>query len=383
MLKRMIALLLMNYLLFACVSHEQVDTAVKDKSIIIPINYQLFPQASNEIKADIFSLSPSQQQDFSVAIAKEVAKGYPKHEALSQVISSRLSNFTYYGETLTAEQAINLNKGNCMSLAIVTTAYAKFLGLNYSYREVNTLPIFEKKNDLIISSSHVKTIIYQENYDRVNFLKGGGSAIVIDYFPNQDNRDGQNVKASDFMSLYYRNIAADALVEGNLTMAFNLAELAYQYDKDNIEVINLLAVIHRRAGDIEGAEAIYKAGLMLSEKSLPLMSNYIMLLEKQNRYVEADHLQELLDSLDDPNPYHWLEQAYIAQNAGNERSAIKYYQKALKNAPYLHQAYKGLYQIYQGNGQHMKAKAMLTKALEWTYEIDERKQYKYKLYSLQ
>ena len=298
------------------------------------------------------------------------------------MIESKLSNFTYYGETLTAEQAIRLNRGNCMSLAIVTTAYAMFLGLDYSYREVTTLPIFEKKNDLILSSSHVKTVIYPEGISRQDYVKSNLDVIVIDYFPNQNNRDGKRLKASDFISFYYRNIAADALVEGDVALAFNLAEQAYQYDKTSIEVINLLAVIHRRAGDVESAEAIYRAGLSFSDKSLPLMSNFIMLLESQQRFDEADKLQAKLDSLDDPNPYHWLEQAYIAQNEGDKRKAIIYYQKALKNAPYLHQAYKGLYQIYLQKGQRKKAKAMLTKALEWTYEIDERKQYKYKLYSL-
>ena len=61
---------------------------------------------------------------------------------------------------------------------------------------------------------------------------------------------------------------------------------------------------------------------------------------------------------------------------------MHYYQRALKRAPYLNQAYLGLYHIYREKGYYAQAKGMLKKALEWTYEIKQREQYKHKLYSL-
>ncbi|MCJ8296148.1 MAG: hypothetical protein MJK15_17225, partial [Colwellia sp.] len=161
-----------------------------------------------------------------------------------------------------------------------------------------------------------------------------------------------------------------------------LAEKAYQLDKSNIEVINFLAVIHRRAGDIVTAEKIYNIGLELDSSSLSLMSNYIMLLKKENRYDEAEMIERKLELIDDPDPYQWLEQAYTAQASKKNAQAKAFYKKALVKAPYLHQAYKGLYQIYLAEGKKSKAKEMLVKALEWTYEVGERRQYKYKLYSM-
>jgi len=43
----------------------------------------------------------------------------------------------------------------------------------------------------------------------------------------------------------------------------------------------------------------------------------------------------------------------------------------------------GLYRIYAEQQKLDEAQAMLIKALEWTYELDERKLYKHKLYSIQ
>jgi len=349
------------------------------------LNSQLF--AGNEFllspQESLFALTASQQSIILIAVEKKQQQGLKLHQALDEVLQSKLANFTYYGETYNAEMAMRLNKGNCMSLAVLTTAYAKLLGVEFSYREVNTLPVFEKKNNFIVSSSHVQTIIYDAEHiddsSKYFFRKPG---LVIDYFPSKNNRAGKYFDEATFISMYYKNLAGDALVENDLAKAYVLAQEAYKYDNENVEAINTLAIIHRRAGDIDSAEAIYQAGLSVEQSNLRLLSNYIMLLKGQNRFEEADEYQVQLSQLDDPNPFHWLEEAYIAEQNHEMRKAANFYLKALNRAPYLHQAYLGLYYIYRNQGHYAKAKSMLKKALEWTYEIEQRKQYKYKLYSL-
>ena len=107
-----------------------------------------------------------------------------------------------------------------------------------------------------------------------------------------------------------------------------------------------------------------------------------MLLSSENRQEEVNLLQDKLAQLDDPDPYKWLEEAYTAQKTGKDKQAEIYFKKALNRAPYLNQAYMGLYKIYAKQNKLDSAKAMLVKALEWTYELDERKLYKHKLYSI-
>jgi lipopolysaccharide biosynthesis regulator YciM len=78
-----------------------------------------------------------------------------------------------------------------------------------------------------------------------------------------------------FLAMYYKKITADALTEKDLNKSFLYTNKAYQFDNENIAVINLLAVIQRRSGDLKTAEAIYKAGLNKGEDSIALLSNYI------------------------------------------------------------------------------------------------------------
>ncbi|MCI2283133.1 hypothetical protein L3081_06630 [Colwellia sp. MSW7] len=368
----------------ACANKDAYENSTH-LNVSIPINNMLFSDAQKvtDTYDDIFKLTPYKESTILSLVQEKQAQGMKLHKALEAVFNTRLDNFTYYGETYNASTAMRLNKGNCMSLAILTTAYAKLLGLKFSYREVSTIPVYKREHDIVLSSSHVQTIIYDADFvEDKNTVYISKPGIVIDYFPSKNNKVGKYFNEATFTSMYYRNLAADALVEDDLVKAFLLTEKAYNYNKQNVEVINLLAVIHRRAGDIKGAENIYKAGLQLEQSSLALISNYIMLLRKEQRYTEAQSYQAQLDQLDDPNPYHWLEQAYTAQNNNKIRAAIHYYNKALNRAPYLKEAYLGLYHIYREKRQLTNAKIMLKKALEWTYEIEQRKQYKYKLYSL-
>jgi len=365
----------------SCSSHSKLPPPTEEFKNIA-FNYDLFTDESEKeaIAEDIFYLTVEQKKEVWAQVNKRIALGELKHEALSKVLQSRLGSFTYYGDTFNAEEATRLNKGNCMSLAVLTGAFAELIGLEYSFRELTTLPIFDKQNNLILSSSHVQSILYDDSFSpEEGFIYISKPSIVIDYFPDNSNLKGRKISKSAFISMYYKNLAADALINNNLDEAFNLAEKSYQHDRTNIAVLNLLAVIHRRAGDNRTAENIYKAAMEVNSSHLIIMSNYVVLLNSEQRFVEADLIEQQIDLLDDPNPYQWLEQAYAANN--NRKAAI-YFQKALKKAPYLHQAYRGLSNIYLAEGKKMQAKKMLNKALEWSYEAEERKLYKYKLYSL-
>lgn len=382
----LIATLLLSLLISSCASitKPQQEKDINQVSEV-PINYSLFPNIENEqlISEDVFFLTPAQQKEFLFAVDQHIANGLAPHKALSEVLAERLANFTYYGETYDATTAISLNKGNCMSLAILTTAYAKLLGLDFSYRKVSTLPVFTKKDDVILSSSHVQTIVYDPTFIKdESILYLSSPAVVIDYFPSKNHRSGRKFSLETFLAMYYKNIAADALADKNLNKSFLYANKAYQLDTENIETINLLAVIHRRSGDLQTAEAIYKTGMDKEQINIALLSNYIMLLKSQQRMGEVNTLQEKLNQLDDPDPYQWLGEAYTAKSIGNMKQAEIYFKKALEKAPYLNQAYMGLYKIYVQQNKLRKAQTMLVKALEWTYELDERKLYKYKLYNI-
>jgi len=115
----------------------------------------------------------------------------------------------------------------------------------------------------------------------------------------------------------------------------------------------------------------------LDKSNIQIIYNYMILLAKQGRYQEVDFYQNKMNSLDNPNPYLWLEQAY--QSAENPEQAEIYYKKALQNAPYLQEAYIGLAKIYYKRNNKKRAKEMVENALKWSYKKEEKQLYKRKL----
>lgn len=269
-----------------------------------------------------------------------------------------------------------------MSLAILTTALTRLVGVEFDYRKVNTIPVFEQQNNLLLSSSHVQTKLYDPSVEvDKNFFYTMRPSVVIDYFPNKNNITSSNYSYRQFLGLYYKNIASDAAVDNQLTVAFTYANTAYQYDRQNPEILNLIAVLHRRMGDEKTAEDIYKSAISMEKNNLSVINNYIVLLEGQKRFDEALTYKNRINALDDPNPYSWLEQAYISQNQQEYSNAAKHYKKIIELAPYVHQAYLGLYHVYQSLNKPDLANKALKKGLEWTYIQKDRELFKYKLYA--
>ncbi len=375
-----IVLLISVFLLTACSS--QRGNTVK-QSVVLPLNEQLFDLESIAVvnEEQLFTLSGSQQQQFLAYHSNELEKGVKPHKIVSNYLMNYMSKFTYYGENYTASQALSLNKGNCMSLAVLTVALAKLINLEFDFREVNTMPMFEKHGSLLLSSSHVQTRLFDPTYEpKEGEFLFSQPAIVIDYFPDKNNIKSRYVSYQQFLSMYYQNITADAMIAGDLNLAFANAKTAYIYDPSSVRVHNLLGVLHRRIGDGRTAEKIYKQSLLLERENLSLLNNYIVLLEAQSRKFEAEKLKSRMNSLDDTNPFSWLEQAYIYRTDSQFDLAIRYYEKVINLAPYISQAYLGLYQSYQATEQYGKARNTLEKGLEWTYMQTERQVFKYKLY---
>lgn len=335
-------------------------------------------------EAELFYLSPEQQSDFDTFYQQQQAKGQLAHHILYDYLDRRLDQFTYDGLTYTASQSLNNNRGNCMSLAILTTALAKRLGLEFDYQQVNSVPIFNQQGNLLLASAHVQTRLFDPTFIKEEgYIYLAVPSIIIDYFPELDNVKGQRVDYRQFLAMYYRNIAADALVKEQLARAYVYAEKAYQWDETSMEVRNLLAVIYRRSGELAMAEKIYQHSSQLPQVTIALLNNYKVLLNQLGKKEQADELEQRIAGLDDPNPYRWLEQAYAAHRAGENYQAITYYQQVLKQAPYVYQAYAGLVKIYHHQGRTAKARKTIEQALEWSSRPDERQRFKAKLYSLQ
>lgn len=364
-----------------CSHTSNVPQATLKASII---NEELFPLAIELIdENELFELTAAQKTTFLSFYERYHQTGMKKHKVIERILTHNLSNFTYFGRTYRASDAMALNQGNCMSLAILTTAFAKLINVEIDYRKMHSLPVFEKHGNVILSSSHVQSVLYDPTFvaakDRFYFNK---PSIVIDYFPDNNDIRSKKLDFNQFVAMYYVNMASEFYIKGNDDSAFVYARKANELDPRSSSALNLLALVHKNKGDLEIAEHIFQLALESDDKNVNVLGNYVDLLKLRGKWQQATLLRKKIDQVYDPNPYHWLEKAQLARIQKNYRKASQYYRKVIKMAPYIKQAYTELYSLYIQQNRLSRAMEVLKSSLPWIYEPKEKKKYKQQLYQM-
>ena len=375
--------LLLTFLVIFIIGCSSQGNDSVQKSMI-PLNEDLFQTTSPVIsESALYQLSKQQQQDFLNFYQSQSSKGYLPHEVVKRFLESKLSNFSYYGKTYSANEAMERNSGNCMSLAILTTALSRLIDVDMSYRKMHSLPIYEKHGNVVLSSSHVQSLLYDPSFiPEKNVFYVNRPAIVIDYFPQEDNIRSKLINSNDFLAMYYINKGAEFYIEGDYDNTFAFAKRAYELDSNNASAINLLALLHKKKGDEITAEQLYLTALESSDANISVLDNYVNLLKKQGRFDRAQKIKQRIENIYDPNPYHWLEKAQLARYQGEFDDSIRFYRKVIELTPYVKQAYLELHEVYILQGNKSSAITTLQSSLPWLHEPKQKRQYKKKLYQL-
>ena len=346
------------------------------------LNASLFEQRLDIIsQADVFALNEAQKTDFLNYFNAPANVQRDPYMRVFDYLESLTLDFNYKSKTHIASKTISLGEGNCQSLAILTTALARLAGVKVSYQLIDSTPVFERKDDVIIKGVHVRTKLYRRP-SKEEFYSGSASGLIVDYFPGGDRRFLGNISEPEFVARYYLNIAADLLAKQQYQQAYWYALEALEYAPLMQSNINTMAVIHRRIGDEVKAEAIYKFGIETATNKLSLLKNYRLLLLSQGRVKEALNIAEQISKIDDPSPYNWINIANTALKAEDYKAAKIYFEKAIELAPYLQYAYLGLAKTYYAQGRLDQTREMLLLAMENNYRRSNNGLYKAKLLAL-
>ena len=334
---------------------------------------------------ELLQLTSDQQATFLAYLNDPALQRLPKNERVARYLQDYTAGFNYQGDTFDAATAFASNSGNCLSLALMTTALADLAGVRIGYQLLDDTPVFEYQGSVVQKGYHVRSILYDSKKlvkRTYGSLEVSSTGISIDYFLSDNEKFAENLSRSAFVAMYYGNIAADAIAAQDYNTAYWYARELLVHSPDDPAAINVLALASRRVGDSERADELYRYGIARADEKLSLMKNYHTLLQAEGRTLEAERIARQLEAMDDPSPFHWLQLARVAAEGGELDSAIRYYRRALALAPYMHEAYLGLAQSQSEAGMDTAAITSLRKALANAYRPDTRKLYKAKLYSL-
>ncbi len=347
-------------------------------------NLQLFELSDSHIpsSSDLTYLSPMQVQDIVKFISQPDISKLPKNKQVYEYLTKKLVNFNYEGHNYSASEAMDNAGGNCMSLALLTYAVAKQVGAEAAFQVMHTEPmLLEVTANIAVTSDHVRTYLYEASRETksTRSLFYNRSYVVMDYFPGRYDRTGKVISENQFIAMFYRNLAADSLLDGDLDLAYQLLASGLRYDDEYAPLINMMAILHRRKGDEETAERIYQYGLDVTDSKISLLSNYHFLLSQQGNTLAAERIKTQLLQLEDNSPYDWYLIGQDALRSGDFKSAEIYLNKFLNNTPYYHKAYFDLAKAQYAMGREHSAKVSLRSALEYAEMPQSLRMYRAKM----
>jgi Tfp pilus assembly protein PilF len=341
---------------------------------------RLFAPPSERISADdVFALSAEMRDYLNVDIAPLLRARGTRQGLVDALTSPGLLRLEYDSTmTRNAAQAFAARSGNCLSLVLMTAAFAKGLDLPVRFQSVTADETLGRSGDLQFIIGHVNVTLG----DRISELGSHRSDLLtVDFVPAQGaaRTSTRPIGEDTVVAMFMNNRAAEALAAGRVVDAYWWARAAVVRDPKFVSAYNTLGVVYRHHGNLAEAERALSAGLERDPKNTHVMSNLVAVLEAQGRRAEAAALASRLAQLDPHPPFSYF---MLGMNALRERNFVQardLFAKEVERAPYYHEFHFWLAQSYLALGNIDQAKKQLSLALEYSDTGRERALYAAKL----
>lgn len=327
----------------------------------------LFAAPSERIRADnVFALSDDMKRYLSVEIAGQLLVKGPQRGLIDALYDNSQLKLEYDAEmTRNASQTFAARAGNCLSLVIMTAAFAKEIGLPVRYQRVFVDDTWSRSGDMYFASSHVNlTLGIGHIGDRV--LDYDSAAMTIDFLQPEILR-GRRMRVlgeETIVAMYMNNRAAESLAQGQLNDAYWWARAAIKQDSRFLSSYNTLGVIYRNNGNLQEAERILRHVLELEPGNTEVMSNLALVFNNQGRVAESKALTRKLEQLQPYPPFHFFNLGLTAMRNGDFKSAKDLFAKEIDRDAYYHEFRFWLAAAYLGLGEIEQARTQLTVAMD-------------------
>ncbi|MGI4842261.1 MAG: tetratricopeptide repeat protein [Janthinobacterium lividum] len=375
-----IAILLSLSLLTGCASVQPPSAPLP------PFADAHFAPPSEPVGArDLFTLSPAMLSYLNSQSFHRHLRQSGLRRGLVDALYSKTDLKLEYesSKTRTAAETYADRTGNCLSLVIMTAAFAKELRMPVRFRSVDIGNAWSREADLYLGSAHVNVAIGEpvDNGFRDNGLH---EFLVVDFIP-QNEAERLRIREldeDDIVALYMNNRAAEMMVQNRLDDAYWWARAAVDKRPGLIAALNTLGVIYNRHGELALAEQTYRAALLREPENVMVMRNLQPVLATLGKHAEAQALAQRIASIEPFPPYYHFDQGMLALRAGDFDKARRLFERELKRAPYNDEFlfWLGVTHLRLGDVQH--AREQIAKAVDNSTRQETRQLYSAKLAQL-
>ena len=343
----------------------------------------LFSPPSEPVGADnLFTLSPAMRTYLgSPAFTSRLrARGMP-HGLVDALYSKSDLKLEYESTiTRTASQTYAARMGNCLSLVIMTAAFAKELGMPVRFRSVDVDDTLSRTAGLYLSSSHINISLGERRADAPRGYQPE-RVLVVDFIPRHEaaRLRTRELDEDDVVALYLNNRAAEALVQGRRDDAYWWARAAVTARPGMAGTLNTLGVIYQRHGAPLLAERVFQAALAREPENLAVLRNLQPVLVALNKPLEAQALARRIAAIEPTPPYHYFDLGMTALKAGQFDDALAHFAREVRRAPYNDEFRFWLGVAHLQLGHLADAREQIALAVDHSTRTDMREVYSAKL----
>lgn len=315
---------------------------------------------------DLFALSEPMRRYVERDITGAAPQRDPRRTLIEALYNEGKLRLAYDGgQTLSAAQAFASRSGNCLSLVIMTAAFAHHLGLPVSYQHVEVGDVFTRQGDLILASGHVNLVLGRAPTRAPN-NRDLDVSLIIDFLPQDELRGQRTAPLQEFtiVAMYMNNHAAEALGEGRLAEAYGWARQALHHDPNFLVAANTLGVIYARAGHGTEAEQVLRYIVGREPENTTALTNLVGLLGRGGRTADAQAFAERLALLRPVAPFHYFDLGRQAMAAGDPQRALALFKRELRSQPHQDEVHFWVAQAHLQLGEPKLAARHLREAMD-------------------
>ena len=327
-------LLLAACLISACASAPPVGAPPKEL-----LADDLFGPPSERISTDgVFAVSDAMKRYLAVDIADQLRSKGPQAGLIEALYQKTQLMLEYdAAKTKTAAEAFASRSGNCLSLVIMTAAFAHYLDLPVVYQSAYLDPTWSQVGDLLFASGHVNVTVGRRIMDAMTARDL--SPLTIDFLPPQDlsRMQTREIGEATVLAMYSNNRAAEALAQRRIDDAYAWAVDALREDPTYLGAYNTLGVVYMRRGNVTDAAHAFDYVLAREPKNTRALANLAETYDRLGRPEEAVALRLRLAAVEADPPYHFFNLGLDAMRRADYVAARDYFTREVERADYHHE----------------------------------------------
>ena len=300
-----------------------------------------------------FALDERIKNDLDKLIRPEDMPHVRLRKVLKYLHDNGFLNFEYdMSATLTAQEAFDKKRGNCLSHTGLFVALSRQLKVPTYFVYVSEALDFEERDGSYVVSSHIAT-----------GFEDGPKTTVVDFNNERENfRIYEKIDDRSAYCLFYNNVAVDKILKGEYEEARRILRFLVELKPELKEVRNNLGVLLMKTGKYEDALSLYHDMRTANQNYQPALHNGLLAAQRLRRKPAEDVFKTSLKEISDKDPLLLYQKALDLEENGKYEESVAFIRKALGYQPRNAFLYAVMARVYMENNDLQRAKVAYQRA---------------------